>query len=267
MYDFEYHKARSLDEAGTLAARDDYKLLAGGMSLLPALKLRLARHSGLVDLGALVTLKGIRREGKALVIGAMTPHADVAASDEVARAIPALAALAGGIGDPLVRNRGTLGGSIANADPAADYPAGVLGLDASILTNRREIVADQFFLGLFETALEPGEIITAVRFPVPEAAAYCKFRQPASRFALVGVFVAKTAGGVRVAVTGAAPSVFRFGEAEAALSKTFDPAALDGLALSPEGLNSDIHAAADYRAHCVVVMAKRAVAAALAGKS
>jgi carbon-monoxide dehydrogenase medium subunit len=268
MYDFEYYKPKSLDEAAAaIAKHDDYKLLAGGMSLLPALKLRLARHAGLVDLGALGALKGVRREGGALVIGAMTPHADVAASDEVARAIPALAVLAGGIGDPLVRNRGTMGGSIANADPAADYPAGVLGLGAAVITSRREIAADQFFLGLFETALEPGEIITAVRFPIPEAAAYCKFRQPASRFALVGVFVAKTAGGVRVAVTGAAPSVFRFGEAEAALSKKFDPAALDGIALSPEGLNSDIHAAADYRAHCVVVMAKRAVATALAGKS
>jgi carbon-monoxide dehydrogenase medium subunit len=267
MYDFEYHKAKSLDEAASaLAKHDDYKLLAGGMSLLPALKLRLARHAGLVDLGALGALKGVRREGDSLVIGAMTPHADVAASDEVARAIPALTVLAGGIGDPLVRNRGTLGGSIANADPAADYPAGVLGLAATVITNRREIAADQFFLGLFETALESGEIITAVRFPIPQAAGYCKFRQPASRFALVGVFVAKTANGVRVAVTGAAPSVFRFGEAEAALSKKFDPAALDGLALSPEGLNSDIHAAADYRAHCVVVMAKRAVAAA-AGKA
>lgn len=267
MYDFEYNKPRSLDEAAALAKRDDYKLVAGGMSLLPALKLRLARHAGLVDLGALNALKGVRREGDALVIGAMTPHADVAASDEVARTIPALAVLAEGIGDPLVRNRGTMGGSIANADPAADYPAGVLGLGATVITNRREIPADRFFLGLFETALEAGEIITAVRFPIPGAAAYCKFPQPASRFALVGAFVAKTGGGVRVAVTGAAPSVFRFGEAEAALAKRFEPAALDGLALSPEGLNSDIHASAEYRAHCVVVMTKRAVTAARAGRA
>lgn len=263
MYDFDYHKAKSLDEAAAaLAKHEDYKLLAGGMSLLPALKLRLARHAGLVDLGALGALKGIRREGGALVIGAMTPHADVAASDEVARAIPALAVLAGGIGDPLVRNRGTMGGSIANSDPAADYPAGVLGLGATVVTHRREIAADNFFLGLFETALDPGEIITAVRFPVPQAAAYIKFRQPASRFALVGVFVAKTAGGVRVAVTGAGTSVFRFKEAEAALAKQFDAAALDGIALSPDGLNADIHGSAEYRAHCVVVMTKRAVAAA-----
>lgn len=263
MYDFDYHKAKSLDEAAAaLAKHEDYKLLAGGMSLLPALKLRLARHAGLVDLGALGALKGIRREGGALVIGAMTPHADVAASDEVTRAIPALAVLAGGIGDPLVRNRGTMGGSIANSDPAADYPAGVLGLGATVVTHRREIAADNFFLGLFETALDPGEIITAVRFPVPQAAAYIKFRQPASRFALVGVFVAKTAGGVRVAVTGAGTSVFRFKEAEAALAKQFDAAALDGIALSPDGLNADIHGSAEYRAHCVVVMTKRAVAAA-----
>ncbi|MBI3918666.1 MAG: xanthine dehydrogenase family protein subunit M [Betaproteobacteria bacterium] len=260
MYDFDYHKPKSLDDAAKLLSKhDDFKLLAGGMSLIPALKLRLARHAGLVDLGALGALKGIRRDGGALVIGAMTPHAEVAASAEVARSIPALAVLAGGIGDPLVRNRGTMGGSIANADPAADYPAGVLGLGATVVTHRREIAADVFFLGLFETALEPGEIITAVRFPIPDAAAYCKFPQPASRFALAGVFVARTAGGVRVAVTGAGPSVFRFPEAEAALSKRFDPAALDGIALGAGALNSDIHASAEYRAHCVAVMAKRAV--------
>ena len=264
MYDFEYSKPKSLDDAAAkLSGSDDIKLLAGGMSLIPALKMRLARYSGLVDLGALGALKGIRREGGTIVIGAMTTHAEVAASAEVGRAIRALAVLAGGIGDPLVRNRGTIGGSIANADPAADYPAGVLGLAATIVTNRREIAAADFFLGLFETALHSGEIIIAVRFPIPEAAAYCKFRQPASRFALVGVFVAKTAGGVRVAVTGAGPSVFRFKQAEAALAKQFDAAALDGIALSPDGLNSDIHAGAEYRASCVAVMAKRAVAAAL----
>ncbi len=260
MYDFSYHKPASLDEAAALiSGRDDAKLLAGGMSLIPALKLRLARYSNLVDLGALGALKGITRDGNTVVIGAMTTHADVAASSEVGHAIPALAALAGGIGDPLVRNRGTIGGSIANADPAADYPAGVLGLAATVVTNRREIAADQFFLGLFETALDPGEIITAVRFPIPEAAAYCKFPQPASRFALAGVFVAKTAGGVRVAVTGAGPSVFRFKQAEAALAKKFDPAALEGITLSPDNLNSDIHASAEYRASCVLVMARRAV--------
>ena len=262
MYDFEYHKPKSIDDAqATLSRRDDYKLLAGGMSLLPTLKLRLARYSGLVDLGALDGLRAIRREGTELVIGAMTPHADVAESTEVARAIPALAALAGGIGDPLVRNRGTLGGSIANADPAADYPAGLVGLGATVVTTRRRIGADEFFRGMFETALERGEIITDVRFPIPESAAYLKLDQPASRFALVGVFVARTSNGVRVAVTGAAPSVFRFKAAEAALSKAFDPAALDRITLDAAGLNSDIHASAEYRAHCVVVMAKRAAAA------
>ena len=261
MYDFEYHKPRSLDDAAaTLSTHDDYKILAGGMSLLPALKLRLARYSGLVDLGELDRLRGIRREGSEVVIGAMTPHAEVADSAEVARAIPALTALASGIGDPLVRNRGTLGGSIANADPAADYPAGVLGLGAIVVTGKRRIAGDEFFTGLFETALDAGEIITEVRFPIAEAAAYLKLRQPASRFALVGVFVARMRDGVRVAITGAAPSVFRFKQAEEALSKRFDPAALDGITLDAGGLNSDIHASAEYRAHCVIVMAKRAVA-------
>ncbi|RPI47389.1 MAG: xanthine dehydrogenase family protein subunit M [Betaproteobacteria bacterium] len=262
MYDFSYHKPASLDAAAaTLSGHDDFKLLAGGMSLIPALKMRLARYSGLVDLGAIDALKGIRREADAVLIGAMTPHAEVADSSEVARAIPALTALAGGIGDPLVRNCGTIGGSIANADPAADYPAGVLGLGATVVTDRREIAADAFFVGLFETALEPGEIITAVRFPVPQAASYCKLPQPASRFALVGVLVARTAGGVRVAVTGAGPCVFRFEAAEAALTKKFDPSALDGITLPPDGLNADIHASAEYRANCVLVMTKRAVAA------
>jgi aerobic carbon-monoxide dehydrogenase medium subunit len=260
MYDFDYHKPGSLDDAAALLSQhDDFKLLAGGMSLIPALKMRLARYSGLVDLGALAGLNGITRETGAIVIGAMTPHAAVAASTEIGRAIPALAVLAGGIADPLVRNRGTIGGSLANADPAADYPAAVLGLGASVLTNRRVIGADEYFLGLFETALHPGEIITAVRFPVPEAAGYSKLPQPASRFALAGVFVAKTAGGVRVAVTGAGPSVFRLADAEAALGESFEEAALDGITLRPDGLNSDIHASAEYRAHCVMVMAKRAM--------
>lgn len=261
MYDFEYHKPGSLDAAEELARREDFKLLAGGMSLLPALKLRLARYSGLVDLGALDTLRGIRRDGDAIVVGAMTPHVQVASSSEVASAIPALAALAGGIGDPLVRNRGTLGGSIANADPAADYPAGVVGLGATVVTSARSIAADEFFTGLFETALRPGEIIREVRFPIPANAAYLKLKQRASRFALVGVFLAKTRAGVRVAVTGAALSVFRFTQAEEALSKRFDPAELDGLAVDPVQLNSDIHGSAEYRAHCVTVMTTRAVEA------
>jgi carbon-monoxide dehydrogenase medium subunit len=261
MYEFEYHKPRSLDAATeSLAQHDDYKVLAGGMSLLPVLKMRLARYAGLVDLASLDQLKGIRREGDAIVIGAMTPHVEVATSPDVARAIPALASLAGGIGDPLVRNRGTLGGSIANADPAADYPAGVVGLNATVVTTQRSIAADEFFTGLFETALRSGEIITEVRFPIPRSAAYLKLKQRASRFALVGVFIAQTSGGVRVAVTGAGPSVFRFTQAEEALTKRFDPETLDGLILDPAQLNSDIHGSAEYRAHCVVVMTRRAVA-------
>jgi carbon-monoxide dehydrogenase medium subunit len=262
MYDFDYHKPAKLADAAALAARDNHKPLAGGMSLLPALKLRLNRCAGLVDLGALADLRGIRRDGDTLVIGATTPHAMVAASDDVRAALPALTVLAAGIGDPLVRNRGTLGGSLANADPGADYPSAVLGLGAMVATNRREIPGDAFFTGLFETALQPGEIITAVRFPLPQRAGYAKYRQPASRFAITGVFVARTASGVRVAVTGAAPFVFRFSAAEAALSKRFEAAALDGVTIPAEGLNSDIHASAEYRAHCVIEMTRRAVAAA-----
>jgi aerobic carbon-monoxide dehydrogenase medium subunit len=263
MYDFDYRRPASLDEAkSALSAQPECKLLAGGMSLLPALKQRLARYGTLVDLAAQAQLRSIQREGDQLVIGSMTPHAHVAASQLVATTIPALAVLAGGIGDPLVRNRGTIGGSIANADPAADYPAAVLGLDAAVVTDQRTIAAEHFFLGLFETALKPNEIITAVRFPLPLAAGYAKFRQPASRFALVGVFVARLSAGVRVAVTGARTSVFRWSEAEKALDSSFDSAALDSVELSSTDLNADIHASADYRAHCVRIIAKRAVAAA-----
>ena len=263
MYDFSYHKPASLDAAAALlSANEDYKLLAGGMSLIPSLKMRLARYPALVDLAAIGALRGIRRSDAVLEIGAMTPHAEVAASAEVGRAIPALASLAEGIGDPLVRNRGTIGGSIANADPAADYPAALLGLGATVATDRREIAADAFFLGLFETALQPGEIITAIRFPIPQAAAYCKYSQPASRFALVGVFAARTAGGARVGVTGAAPCAFRWEAAERSLSQRFEPEAIERLAVVPEGLNADIHASAEYRAHCVAVLARRAVASA-----
>lgn len=261
MYDFSYHKPQDIESASSLLARNaDYKPLAGGMSLIPTLKMRLARYLGLIDLGAITSLQGISRSGDTLTIGAMTPHAEVAASGEVANAIPALRVLAEGIGDPLVRNRGTIGGSIANADPAADYPAGIVGLNATVITNQREIAADAFFVSLFTTALRTDEIITAVRFPIPRAAAYCKFPQPASRFALVGVFVAKAGDDVRVAVTGAAPCVFRFDAAEQALARRFDPSSLDGITLSPDDLNSDIHASAEYRAHAVMVMAKRAVA-------
>jgi carbon-monoxide dehydrogenase medium subunit len=263
MYDFNYHRPKSVADAlKQLGAAEDGKLVAGGMTLIPTLKQRLARPSDLVDLAAIGELKGIKREGNALVIGAMTPHAEVAASAEVRKAIPALAHLADGIGDPQVRNRGTIGGSIANADPAADYPAGVVGLGATVVTNKRKIAGDEFFKGLFETALQEGELVTAVSFPIPEKAGYSKFPNPASRYAVVGVFVAKTAGGVRVAVTGAGPSVFRVKEMEAALGKDFSPKAVEGIKVAAKGLNSDIHASAEYRAHLVTVMAKRAVQAA-----
>jgi carbon-monoxide dehydrogenase medium subunit len=263
MYEFDYHQPKNVDEAAELlAAKDDAKLLAGGMSLLPTLKLRLAQYSNVIDLTALEGIAGVKRDGATLAIGAMTRHYDVATSDVVKKAIPALAVLAGGIGDPLVRNRGTIGGSIANADPAADYPAAVLGLGATVVTNRRSIAGDDFFTELFETALEPAEIIKAVRFPIPLAAGYVKFPNPASRFALVGVFVAETANGVRVAVTGAGPCVFRLKAAEAALSKQFAANAVNDIEVDPRTLSSDLHATAEYRAHAVAVMLKRAVDAA-----
>jgi carbon-monoxide dehydrogenase medium subunit len=259
MYAFEYQKPTSLAHAAKLAGDEDAKILAGGMTLIPTLKQRLARPTELIDLDALAELKGIRKEGNDVVIGAMTRHADVESSDVVKAAIPALAELAGMIGDPAVRNRGTIGGSIANADPAADYPAAVVALGATVVTNQRQIPGDQFFTGLFETALKPGEIITAVRFPPAQKAAYMKFRNPASRYAIVGVFVAQTSGGVRVAVTGAGPSVFRQTDMETALAKSFTPDAIKDVKQNPDGLNSDIHASAEYRAHLVGVMARRAV--------
>src|SRR5215469_8254757 len=263
MYDFNYQKPGTLaDAAKAISAAEDGKLMAGGMTLIPTLKQRLARPSDVIDLGAIAELKGIKRDGNAIVIGAMTKHADVAHSDVVKGAIPALAALAEGIGDPQVRNRGTIGGSIANADPAADYPAALVGLGATVKTNKRSIAADDFFTGLFETALEEGEIVTAVSFPIPEKAAYSKFPNPASRYAVVGVFVAKTGGGSRVAVTGAGPSVFRVPEMEAALGKSFSGDAVKDIKVKADDLNSDIHASAAYRAHLVTVMAKRAAAAA-----
>jgi carbon-monoxide dehydrogenase medium subunit len=263
VYDFRYERPETLEEAVDRAKSPDSKLLAGGMSLLPTIKLRLARYDTLVDLGRIDRLRGIRKEGNALVIGALTRHADVAASDLVRNTVPALAALAGGIGDPLVRNRGTIGGSIANADPAADYPSSILGLGATIVTNRRAIGGDEFFTGLFETALEAGEIITEVRYPIPKRAGYAKYPNPASRFAIVGVFVAERADGMRVAVTGAADSVFRLGQAEEILSHRFAADSLDEMAVPPGDLNSDIHASAEYRAHAIVVMTRRAVGAAL----
>ncbi len=261
MYEFEYQKPASLDDVTRLLGDEDAKLVAGGMTLIPTLKLRLAKPTQLIDLGAIPSLKGITDERDTIVIGAMTRHAEVNRSDVVKRAIPALAAMAGMIGDPAVRNRGTIGGSIANNDPAADYPAAIVALNATVRTNKREIPADQFFTAMFETALQPGEIVTAVRFPKVAQANYQKFRNPASRYAIVGVFVAKTPAGVRVAVTGAGPSVFRQGEMEAALAKSFTPDAIKDITIKDDGLNSDIHASAEYRAHLVNVMARRAVAA------
>ena len=259
-----YHRPASIAEAAKLfAGSDDARFLAGGQSVLPSMRLGLLAPSAFVDLGNIEELKGIRIDGKNVVVGAMTSHASVAESRDVRGRIPALAELAAGIGDRQVRNRGTLGGSLANSDPAADYPAAVLGLGATIRTNARTIAADDFFKGLFETALNPAEIIAAVTFPVPDRAAYVKFVQPASRFALVGVFVAQFGKSVRVAVTGAGACAFRAQALEDALAKKFAPEACDGIEVSPKSLNSDIHGSAEYRAHLVAVLARRAVAHAL----
>lgn len=263
MYDFTYHRPSSLEEAvKLLSGAEDGKILAGGHTLLPTLKQRLAQPSDLIDLSAIKELKGISEAGGAIVVGAMTPHGDVADSATVKAKIPALAHLASDIGDSQVRHRGTIGGSIANADPAADYPAAVVGLGATVKTDQREIAGGDFFTGLFETALDEKELVVSVSFPVPEKAGYAKFANPASRYPIVGVMVAKTAGGVRVAVTGAGPSVFRWSEAEQALSANWSADALKPLTHSPDGLNSDIHASAEYRAHLIGVMARRALAAA-----
>lgn len=260
MYEFNYHKPASVaDAVALLKGADDPKVMSGGQTLIPTLKQRLAQPSDVVDLGGIAELKGIREEGGMIVIGAMTTHGAVADSDLVKAKIPGLAALAELIGDPQVRNLGTLGGSISNNDPAADYPGAVVALNATVVTDRREIAADDFFTEMFETALQEDEIVVAVKFPVPEKAAYAKFPNPASRYAVAGVMVAKTAGGVRVAVTGAGPCVFRATEMEQALSSNFAPSAIDGVSVSADGLNDDMHASADYRAHLVKVMAKRAV--------
>jgi carbon-monoxide dehydrogenase medium subunit len=265
MYAFEYHRPTSVaDAVSLLKGAGDGTFMAGGMTLIPTLKQRLASPSDVIDLGGVGDLSRILVDrGSNLVIGAMTTHAEVAASKDVQGWIPALAALAEMIGDAQVRNRGTIGGSVANNDPAADYPAALLALDAKVHTDRRVIDADDFFTGMFETALAEDELITEVRFPKPQAAAYAKFRNPASRYAIVGVFVARLDSGVRVAVTGAGPGVFRSSEMESALDGNFSPDALDGVEIKAEGLNSDIHASAAYRAHLVKVMAKRAVADAL----
>jgi carbon-monoxide dehydrogenase medium subunit len=262
MYEFEYQRPTSIqDAAARRAANEDASYLAGGMTLIPTLKQRLARPAEVLDLGGIAELKGVSFGNGMITIGAMTCHADVAESAEARKHIPALAALAATIGDPQVRNRGTIGGSLANNDPSADYPAAVLGLGATVHTNTRAIAADDFFKGLFETALEPGELIVKVAFPAPKRAAYMKFRNPASRYAVVGVMVADTAIGIRVAVTGAGPCAFRSTEMEAALTKSFSAAALNEIVIAADGLNADMHATAEYRAHLVMVMARRAVAA------
>lgn len=263
MYAFSFERPSSLADAGRLAGNGGAKVLAGGQTLLASMKLRLANPETLVDLGGIAELAGIRREGNAVVIGAMTRHADVAASADVKSAIPALAELAGGIGDRQVRAMGTIGGSLANNDPAACYPAGALGLGATIQTTKRKIAADDFFQGLFATALEDGELITGVSFPAAKRAAYIKFKQPASRFALIGVFVAQTDSGVRVAVTGGGNGVFRHAGLEQALTKNFAPEAVAGVKVDAGELSSDLHASAAYRANLVSVLTQRAVAKAL----
>lgn len=262
MYPTKYHKAGSVSDAvALLAGAEGAKVLSGGQTLLPTMKQHLAAPSDLVDVRGIAELNGICTGDGFVTIGAATRHADVASHADVQTHIPALAKLAGGIGDPAVRAMGTIGGSLANNDPAADYPAAALGLAATIVTSKREIGADEFFLGMFTTALEEDEIISAVRFPVPTRAGYSKFRNPASLYAMAGVFVAQTAGGVRLAVTGAgADGVFRHEGMEAALASDFSTAALDAVHVAEDGLLSDIHGTAAYRANLIKVMAKRAVA-------
>ncbi len=265
MKEFSYARAKSLDEAtAKFKSADEARYLSGGQTLIPVLKQRLASPTDLIDLAGVPGLDGITATTQSISIGAMTTHATVAAHAGILSAIPALAELAGGIGDPHVRNRGTIGGSLANNDPAADYPAAVLGLRATVRTSKRQIAGDDFFAGLFTTALEDGEILTGVEFPVPRRAGYVKFPHPASRFCLVAVMVSEGPQGVRVAVTGAGQGgVFRVAAMEAALAKTFTPAALDGIKVPADNLLSDIHAQADYRAHLIGVLAKRAVAKAI----
>jgi carbon-monoxide dehydrogenase medium subunit len=264
MYEFKFVRPATVRQAANLLAKsEDAKLIAGGHTLVPVMKQRLARPTQLVDLSKIEGLDTIEMKGRALVIGAMARHVSVANSDVVQANIPALAHLASLIGDPAVRHMGTIGGSLANNDPTADYPAAVLALDATIVTNKRKLKPEEFFQGLFTTALEPDEIIVRVQFPLPKKAAYVKFRNQASRYALVGVFVARRPSEVRVAVTGAGgDGVFRVPEFEEALKKRFSPKALEGLSVSPDGLNSDLHGSAEYRAHLIGVLARRAVEAA-----
>jgi aerobic carbon-monoxide dehydrogenase medium subunit len=266
MYNFTFHRPTTVRQAAGLLARNpDAKLLAGGHSLLPVMKQRLASPSALIDLSLVEGLDAIEQKGRSIVIGAMARHVDVAKSPVVAAAMPGLAAVPASVGDPQVRNRGTLGGSIANNDPNADYPAAVLGLGATVITNKRRIAADDFFTGMYSTALEDGEIIVKISFPVAKKAAYEKFKHPASGFALVGVFVSKRGSDIRVAVTGAGSSgVFRVKSFEEALKKRFAAKSLEGMSIPATGMNADIHASAEYRAHLVAVLARRAVAKATA---
>jgi aerobic carbon-monoxide dehydrogenase medium subunit len=262
MKSFEFHRPTSLKDAvALLKGKEGAKILAGGQSLLPVLKLELAAPTDLISLSDVKELRDIRVDGDRLIIGAGVSHDEVHRSPEVGKRIPALAHLAGAIGDAQVRNRGTIGGSIAHGDPAADYPAALVALGATVATDRRKIAADDFFTGLFETALGRDEIVAAVHFPIPRRAAYAKFAHRASKYALVGVMVAETAQGVRVAVTGAGPKVFRVPAMEAALAKRLAPEALDGIAVAADDLQSDAEASAEYRAHLVGVMARRAVRA------
>ncbi len=264
MYGFEYQRPTSRDAAKGAATGADTRYLAGGQSLIQAMRLRLSQSERLVDLGGVADLKGIKAENGGVTIGAMATHEQVASNADVKKVVPALAELAGGIGDPMVRNMGTIGGSIANADPAACYPAAVLALGATIHTDRRTIKGDDFFTGLYETALQPCELITAVSFPAAQKAAYVKYKQQASRFALVGVFVAQTTGGVRVGVTGAKGHAFRATEIENALAKSFTAAAAKAVKMPTTGINADLHGSAEYRAAMISVIASRAVEAALA---
>ena len=266
MYAFEYQRPMNVRAvASALAKAEEPKLIAGGQTLLPTMKLRLASPKTIVDLGKVEGLSGIEVKGRTVVIGAMTRHAAVATSAAVGEAIPGLSALAGMIGDPAVRARGTIGGSVANNDPAADYPAACLALGATIITNKRRIAADDYFKGMFDTALEPSEIIIKVQFPIAKKAAYEKFKHPASGFALVGVFVSKRGSDIRVAVTGAGSNgVFRVTSFEEALKKRFSPKSIEGMTIPADGMNADIHGSAEYRAHLVGVLARRAVAAATA---
>lgn len=260
MYDFAYHKPTSVaDAVKILSADPEARPISGGQTLLPALKHRLNRPTSLVDLSGIAELRGVKREGDTITVGALTKHFEVQNSPEIKSAIPALSFMATVIGDIQVRNRGTMGGSVSNNDPAADYPAAVLTLDATVVTDKRRIAADDFFQGMFTTALEPGELLTAIEFPIPEKAGYAKMRNPASRYVMAGVFVAKTKGGVRVVVNGAGPGVFRQTAMEQALSANWSPDAVAAIKQEAEGLNSDIHGSAEYRAHLVTVMAKRAV--------